>query len=68
MTAGLARTEGFRGGPGRGGVGSGKKPLVGAISRKGKVVTRVIDSVDAATLKGFVREVVSDKVTVTLPL
>jgi transposase-like protein len=57
------RHIGKRGGPGRGGLGSGKKPIVGAISRKGKVVTRVIDSVDAATLKGFVREVVSDKVT-----
>jgi hypothetical protein len=57
------RHVGKRGGPGRGGLGSGKKPIVGAISRKGKVVARVIDSVDAAPLKGFVREVVSDKVT-----
>lgn len=57
------RHLGKRGGPGRGGLGSGKKPIVGAISRKGKVVARVIDSVDGATLKSFVREVVSDKVT-----
>jgi len=56
------RHVGKRGGPGRGGLGSGKKPVVGAISRGGKVVARVVDSVDAATLKGFVREVVSDKV------
>jgi hypothetical protein len=57
------RHVGERGGPGRGGLGSGKKPVVGAISRKGKVVARVVESVDSATLKGFVREVVSDKVT-----
>jgi len=57
------RHVGDRGGPGRGGIGSGKVPVVGAISRKGKVVARVIDSVDGATLKGFVREVVSNKVT-----
>jgi transposase-like protein len=52
-----------RGGPGRGGLGSGKKPVVGAISRRGNVVARVIESVDAATLKNFVREAVSDKVS-----
>lgn len=57
------RHLGKRGGPGRGGLGSGKKPIVGAISRKGQVVARVVDSVDAATLKGFVRQTVSDKVT-----
>ena len=56
------RHVGKRGGPGRGGLGSGKKPVVGAISRGGKVVARVIDSVDGNTLKSFVREVVSDKV------
>jgi transposase-like protein len=52
----------FQGG-GTGGVGSGKTPVVGAISRKGKVVTRVVNSVNAATLKSFVRETVSNKVT-----
>jgi transposase-like protein len=57
------RHVGERGGPGRGGIGSGKVPVVGAISRRGKVVARVIDSVDGKTLKGFVREVVSNKVT-----
>lgn len=57
------RHVGQRGGPGRGGLGSGKKPVVGAISRNGKVVARVIDSVDSATLKGFVRQTVSDKVS-----
>ena len=52
-----------RGGPGRGGLGSGKTPIVGAIQRDGNVVARVIKSNDAATLKGFVREVVSNKVS-----
>jgi transposase-like protein len=52
----------FKGG-GTGGLGSGKTPIVGAISRKGKVVARVVESVDGATLKSFVREVVSEKVS-----
>jgi len=52
----------FKGG-GTGGIGSGKTPIVGAISRKGKVVARVVESVDGATLKAFVREVVSEKVS-----
>ena len=34
-----------RGGPGRGGMGSGKTPVVGAVERKGNVVARVIDNV-----------------------
>ena len=51
------------GGGGTGGVGSGKVPVVGAVSRKGNVVARVIGSVDAATLKGFVRGAVSEKVS-----
>ena len=51
-----------RGGPGRGGLGSGKVAVVGAIERKGNVVARVVNSVDAATLTGFVAENVSDKV------
>jgi len=52
----------FKGG-GTGGIGSGKTPIVGAISRKGKVVARVVEGVDGATLKAFVREVVSEKVS-----
>jgi transposase-like protein len=51
-----------RGKGGRGGLGSGKIPVVGAVSRKGNVVTRVIESVDAVTLTRFVRETVSNKV------
>jgi IS1 family transposase len=51
------------GGGGTGGIGSGKTPIVGAVERKGKVVTRIIDSVDATTLTGFVRGAVSEKVS-----
>src|SRR5438045_3173849 len=50
-------------GEGTCGIGSGKKPVVGAISRAGKVVARVVDSVDGATLKAFVRETVSEQVS-----
>src|SRR6266851_2665696 len=50
-------------GGGTGGLGSGKTPVVGAVQRKGKVVARVISSVDAATLKSFVRGAVSEKVS-----
>ena len=51
------------GGGGTGGIGSGKTPVVGAVSRKGNVVARVIASVQAATLTAFVREAVSHKVS-----
>jgi len=56
------KSKRFKGG-GTGGIGSGKTPIVGAISRKGKVTARVVESVDGATLKGFVRQAVSEKVT-----
>jgi len=52
-----------RGGPGRGGIGSGKIPVVGAVERKGKVVTRVIETVSGDILKSFVRGAVSEKVS-----
>ncbi len=52
-----------RGGSGRGGMGSGKMPVVGAVERKGKVVTRVIDTVSGDTLRSFVRGAVSEKVS-----
>lgn len=48
---------------GRGGAGSGKTPIVGAVSRKGNVVARVLTRVTKKALQGFVREVVSDKVS-----
>lgn len=54
--------HGGRSGGGRGGIGSGKVPVVGTISRKGKVTARVIDSVDAATLQSFVQQAISEKV------
>jgi IS1 family transposase len=51
------------GGDGTGGIGSGKTPIVGAVSRKGNVVARVVANVQAATLNAFVRETVSHKVS-----
>jgi transposase-like protein len=53
-----------RKGPGgTGGPGSGKSIVVGAVQRKGKVVARVINSVKAEVLTGFVRESVSNRVS-----
>jgi transposase-like protein len=51
-----------RGGPGRGGLGSGKTPVVGAVERGGEVFAKATKSVDAKTLKTFVRENVSRQV------
>jgi transposase-like protein len=48
---------------GRGGLGSGKFVVVGAVQRKGNVVARVINTVSAEVLTGFVREAVSNKVS-----
>ena len=50
-------------GDGTGGIGSGKTPVAGAVSRKGNVCARVIEAVDAKTLTAFVRECVSKKVS-----
>jgi hypothetical protein len=47
---------------GTGGIGSGKIGVIGAISRKGNVVCQIIENTSAATLEGFVRKAVSDKV------
>jgi len=41
----------------------GKVPVIGAIARKGNVVAKVIENLDTNTLSGFVRDVVSDKVS-----
>lgn len=60
------RHKGKRGGGqggGGGGIGSGKIPVVGAVSRKGNVVARVVSDVSADTLNKFIRETVSDKVS-----
>jgi transposase-like protein/IS1 family transposase len=43
--------------------GSGKAAVIGAVSRKGNVVARVIEHTDAATFDRFVREAVSNKVS-----
>jgi IS1 family transposase len=51
------------GGEGTGGIGSGKTAVVGAVSRKGNVIARVINNLKASTLEAFVREAVSDKVS-----
>jgi transposase-like protein len=48
---------------GTGGTGSGKVGVIGAVKRKGTVVARVIDSFDRETLTGFIRETVSNKVS-----
>jgi transposase-like protein len=46
-----------------GGEASKKIPVIGAISRKGNVVCKMIEQTDRATLNRFVKEAVSDKVT-----
>lgn len=43
--------------------GSAKDVVVGAVSRKGNVVARVIENTTARALQAFVRESVSDKVS-----
>jgi hypothetical protein len=43
--------------------GSGKVAVIGAISRKGMVVAKVIENTDTPTLDGFVRQAVSDNVS-----
>jgi hypothetical protein len=48
---------------GRGGSGSGKTPVIGAVSRKGNVVARVLDHVTRFNAETFVREMVSNKVS-----
>jgi transposase-like protein/IS1 family transposase len=43
--------------------GSGKTPVIGAVSRKGNVVARVIAHTDTRTFEAFVNMAVSDKVS-----
>jgi hypothetical protein len=47
---------------GKGGTGSGKTGVIGAISRKGNVVCRMIENTDERTLTGFVEATVSNSV------
>jgi IS1 family transposase len=42
---------------------TGKTAIIGAVERKGNVVTRVLSKVNAQTAQAFVREVVSEKVS-----
>jgi len=46
-----------------GGTGSGKTPIIGAVSRKGNVVARMIAATDTRTYDRFVRETVSTEVS-----
>ena len=46
-----------------GGPGTGKTPIIGPVERKGSVVTRVLQRVTRKAAEGFVREVVSNKVS-----
>jgi transposase-like protein len=48
---------------GRGGAGSGKLAIIGAITRKGNVVARVLQRVTKEAAEAFVREAVSNKVS-----
>ncbi len=45
-----------------GGIASGKVGVVGAIARKGKVVAKVVERMDAVTMDRFVRKAVSPSV------
>ena len=51
-----------------GGTGSGKATVVGAVQRKGNVVARVIEHADTETLESFIREAVSNKVSLIAPM
>ena len=46
-----------------GGAGTGKTPIIGAVSRKGNVIARVLDHVNKKNVEKFVREAVSNKVS-----
>jgi IS1 family transposase len=48
---------------GRGGLATGKTPVIGAVQRKGNVIARVLQHVTAQTANDFVQEVVSHKVS-----
>lgn len=49
---------------GTGGGPRGKTPIIGAVSRKGNVVARVLYKVNKTAAQAFVREVVSNKVSI----
>src|SRR5712672_2875598 len=43
--------------------GTGKSIVVGAVQRKGNVVARVLDNANMDTIRGFVREMISHRVS-----
>jgi len=53
--------DGTGGGTGRG--PTGKVAVIGAVQRKGNVVARVVERLDGPAIHGFLRESVSDKVS-----
>ncbi len=55
--------HGRRSGGGRGGAGSGKVPVIGAVERRGNVVARVLGRVTSKAALEFVAETVSTKVS-----
>ncbi len=48
---------------GKRGVAADKTPVIGAVQRKGNVVARVLKSVDGTSVAKFVREAISNKVS-----
>jgi transposase-like protein len=46
-----------------GGEATGKTPVIGAVQRKGNVVARVLEHVTGQTAQSFIREMVSNKVS-----
>jgi hypothetical protein len=48
---------------GRGGAGSGKTPIIGAVARKGNVIARVLSRVTREAAECFVKEMISNKVS-----
>ena len=46
-----------------GGAGTGKTPVIGAVERQGNVIARVLDHVNKHNVEKFVREAVSNKVS-----
>jgi len=48
---------------GTGGIGSGRTGVIGAISRKGNIVCRVIEDVSTDTVEAFIKETINDEVT-----
>ncbi|MEX0842435.1 MAG: IS1595 family transposase [Xanthobacteraceae bacterium] len=50
-----------------GAAGSGKTPIIGAAQRKGNVIARVLDHVTREAAEEFIRESISDKVSLLAP-